>query len=169
MLTRNFLAITFVAICFASFPAEAADMEKPAGPVVLTITGEISQTNSSGGAEFDIAMLEGLPGRTAEVDTPWSEGRERYTGPFLRGLLDVVGAKGGTLRVRALNDYVAEIPLEDVMKHEVILATRRDGSLMSPRERGPLFVIYPFDLEPDLYNELIFSRSVWQVSSIHVE
>ena len=51
----------------------------------------------------------------------------------------------------------------------MILATKRDGAMMSVREHGPIFVIYPFDQEPDLYNEKYFSRSVWQVSTIIVE
>ena len=35
-------------------------------------------------------------------------------------------------------------------------------------DKGPLFVIYPFDLDSNLYNEVIFGRSVWQVASVTV-
>ena len=70
--------------------------------------------------------------------------------------------------VTALNDYSAEIPIGDFLDHSVILASRLDGEELSVRDKGPLFVIYPFDLEPDLYNEVYFGRSVWQVTSIAV-
>ena len=83
-------------------------------------------------------------------------------------LLDAVGAKGTTLKVTALNDYAAEIPVEDFRKWPVILATRRDGAEMPVRDKGPLFVIYPFDVDKTLYNEKYFNRSVWQVKSIEI-
>ena len=39
---------------------------------------------------------------------------------------------------------------------------------MAVREKGPLFVIYPFDADPSLFNEKYFNRSVWQVKAIEV-
>ena len=39
---------------------------------------------------------------------------------------------------------------------------------MSIRDKGPIFMIYPFDKNPELYNEKYFSRSVWQIKSIEV-
>ncbi len=39
---------------------------------------------------------------------------------------------------------------------------------MSVRDKGPLFLVYPFDLNPELYNEKYFSRSVWQIKEIEV-
>jgi hypothetical protein len=58
--------------------------------------------------------------------------------------------------------------MDDIKDYPVILATRVDGEELSVRDKGPLFVIYPFDEHPDLYNEVIFSRSVWQVASLTV-
>ena len=51
---------------------------------------------------------------------------------------------------------------------DTILATRMDGQLMSVRDKGPLFLIYPFDLDSGLYNEKYFARSVWQIKEIEV-
>ena len=39
---------------------------------------------------------------------------------------------------------------------------------MSVRDKGPLFVIYPFDEAPELNNETYYGRSAWQVKSIEV-
>ena len=39
-------------VCFA-------EVAKPAGKVVLTVTGDIAITNSDAGFEFDMEMLEG--------------------------------------------------------------------------------------------------------------
>jgi hypothetical protein len=158
-----------VAFVLPALPAGAASLAKPTGEIVLTVKGNIAHTNGDGVANFDMAMLEALAGRKAIVETPWTKGKVNFEGPLGKALLDMVGGQGKNLRVRALNDYAVDIPLKDFVEHEVILATRRDGASMSVREHGPLFIVYPFDLEPALYNEKYFSRCVWQVASITVE
>ena len=151
-----------------STAAPAAPMSRPAGDVVLTVTGDIANANDNGAAVFDIPMLEALPGRHAEMETPWTKGRTKFDGPFLKAVLEAVGAKGKALKIKALNDYSATVPMEDALKYDTILATRMNGDLMTVRDKGPLFLIYPFDKDPKLYNEKYFSRSVWQINSIEI-
>jgi hypothetical protein len=160
------LALTFIGI---AAPAKAAELAKPAGDVVLTVTGKIGTVNSEGAALFDLPMLEALAGRKSNVETPWYPQKVSFEGPLGSALLDAVSAKGTKLKVVALNDYAAEIPVEDFRKWPVILATKLDGKPMSVREKGPIFVIYPFDADPSLFNEQYFSRSVWQVKAIEVQ
>lgn len=40
---------------------------------------------------------------------------------------------------------------------------------MPVRDRGPLFVIYPFDSQSELRNAIYYSRSAWQLRSIEVQ
>ena len=148
--------------------AAAAGLPAPTGEVVLTVSGKIATTNAGATATFDMAMLEALPSRATETETPWTKGKVAFRGPLGSALLDQIGATGTTLKITALNDYAVEVPIEDFRKWPVILATRRDGKPMPVRDKGPIFVIYPFDLDHSLYNELIFSRSAWQVKSIEV-
>lgn len=157
------------ALALSAVAPSAAPLEAPKGPVVLTVTGEITQAGPDGKAVFDMAMLEKLPGRVTTTVTPWTKGETKFEGPLAKAVLEAVGAKGKTLVVTALNDYSVEIPVEDFVKWPVILATKMDGARMSVREKGPIFVIYPFDLDKSLYNEKYFSRSVWQVKSIVVK
>src|SRR3954468_19023355 len=98
--------------------AGAGNLSSPSGPVILTITGRITNTNASKSAEFDMAMLEALPGRTAKVSTPWAEGVNAFQGPLTRAVLEAVGAQGTKLKVTALNDYSAEVPTEDFIKFD---------------------------------------------------
>jgi hypothetical protein len=140
----------------------------PTGKALLTITGSIRQTNAPKAAIFDRAMFEALPQRKARIQTPWNSTPTAFEGPLLSALLDTVGATGTKVLVTALNDYTSEIPIDDFRKWPVMLATRMDGKPIPVREKGPLFIIYPFDKVPELYNELYFSRSVWQVKSIEV-
>ncbi|EKF57806.1 hypothetical protein QWE_19963 [Agrobacterium albertimagni AOL15] len=142
-------------------------LEAPTGPVVLTVTGKISNTNAGDAAQFDLAMLEKLKGRKGEMETPWTTGKVTFEGPLLREILAAVGATGTSLKVRALNDYAADVPAEDA-KLDTMLATKLDGKPMSIRDKGPLMLVYPFDLNADLFNEKYFSRSVWQIKEIEV-
>ena len=137
--------------------------------MILTVSGDITNTNADGAAEFDLEMLEALPGRETTIETPWYSSAKMFSGPLISALLETVGAGEGGLIVTALNDYAADIPRGDVEDYPVILATRIDGQRMSVRDKGPGFVVYPFDVDPDLYNEVIFGRSVWQVASIEVD
>ncbi|MEH7827663.1 hypothetical protein [Gemmobacter denitrificans] len=148
--------------------ALAAALTPPAGEVILEINGAIGTTNQDGAAVFDLAMLEALTQRETITATPWYDGVQTFSGPTIADLMTTVGATGGTLRVIAINDYAVEMPMADVSGYPVILATRHNGEPMSVRDKGPLFVIYPFDEFPDLVNEVYFARSVWQVKRIEV-
>lgn len=166
---KNRLATAAAAFAFllASLPSAFA-LDKPTGEVILTITGSVSQTNGDGKSNFDLAMLEALEQHKTKAETPWTEGKPSFDGPLLKAVLEAAGAKGSKLVVKALNDYSADVPVEDAFELDTILATRIDGKELSVREKGPLFLIYPFDTNPELYNEKYFGRSVWQIREIEV-
>ena len=113
-------------------------------------------------------MLDALPSRVSKVETPWTEGVNSFEGPLGKALLEAVGSKGTTLHVVALDDYAVDIPAEDFVKYPVILATKKNGVPMPVRDKGPIFVIYPFDTDKALFSEAYFNRSVWQVKSIDI-
>ncbi|GAB3343447.1 oxidoreductase [Chromohalobacter japonicus] len=136
---------------------------------MLTVEGDVSRTNGDGVARFDRAMLQALPQGTIVTHTPWTEGASRFEGPLLGAIYDAVGAHGDSLRVVALNDFAADVPLPEAKEYGVILAMQRDGEPMPVREYGPLFVLYPFDDHPELQTEEVRFRSVWQVARIVVE
>ncbi|MCC5882312.1 MAG: molybdopterin-dependent oxidoreductase [Halomonas sp.] len=143
-------------------------LDAPAGPVILTLSGSIGVTNAEQGALFDRTMLEAMPQHTTRTHTPWHDGQVVFTGPLVRDVLESVEAKGQMLRVTALNDYSASIPVEDFIEYDVILAMTLNGAPLRVRDQGPLFIIYPFDDHPELQNEKMMTRSVWQVAHIDV-
>lgn len=162
---KTFASACLLLATLVAAPAWALD--KPKGDPVLTVTGAVSETNDGGNAVFDMEMLEALQGRSAKMQTPWTENETEFSGPFLREVLKAAGAKGKTLKVKALNDYAAEVPAEDA-ELDTILATKLNGEPMSVRDKGPLMLVYPFDLDKGLYNEKYFGRSVWQIKEIEV-
>lgn len=149
-------------------PVARAGISTPGGRTLLTVTGAIRAGGPTKSVAFDLAMLDDLAQRVAKVRTPWTDGEVEFSGPLGSALLDAVGAEGATLRITALNDYAADVPAADFRAYPVMLATRVSGRPIPVREKGPIFVIYPFDVMPSLYTEATFAKSVWQVKSIDV-
>lgn len=147
----------------------AGELSKPAGKVLLTLSGNIENTNEEGKAVFDIASLEKLGMVSFQTTSPWYNGRTKFTGIPLQKLMDYVGAKGSVVMVTALNDYTTVIPLSDFKKYNVILALKINGEYMRIRDKGPLFIVYPYDSMPELNNQIFYSRSAWQVSRMNIE
>ena len=149
--------------------AWAGELSKPAGKVLLTMSGNIQNTNEDGKAVFDIASLEKLGMVSFQTTSPWYDGRPTFTGVPVQKLMDYVGAKGTVVKVTALNDYTTIIPLNDFKKYNVILALKINGEYMRIRDKGPLFIVYPYDSIPELNNQIYYSRSAWQVSKMTIE
>lgn len=148
-------------------PARAGTLPRPAGEVVLTVSGDVGETNGGGVAAFDLAMLDALPLRVVETSTPWHPRPARFEGPGLADVLARVGATGHAVVAHAINDYEVEVPAGDAARGAVV-ATRRDGSRMGVRDKGPLFLVYPFDADPALRTKVFYARSVWQLDALRV-
>ena len=143
----------------------AESSEQVASEPILVVSGSVAagQERSFTREEFEAMGLSSLTTRT-----PWNQDPVEFSGVRLSTFLKQVGATGRALRVTALNDYVTTIPVEDV-RYDPILATRRNGKTMAIRDKGPIFIIYPFDDDKSLNSELYFSRCAWQVKSIQVD
>lgn len=151
-----------------SVRAASAALAAPKGPVLLTVEGAITESNAGAAVEFDDAMLAALPQHVVVTRTPWHVGPQRFEGPLLRVLLDAVGARGTRIMAHALNGYRCEIPLEDARRHDVIVARLHHGQPMRVRDKGPLFIVYPFDSDPALRADRTYARSAWQLRRLVV-
>jgi hypothetical protein len=162
---RGLKAIALATLLFAG-SAVAQETAAPA-KVVLTVSGNITAGNA-GTVEFDRKALEALGMVSVETNTPWYKGPVKFEGVSLDALMKAVGAKGERVVAIALNDYSSEIPIEDFAKYKTILALKRDGEYMPVRDKGPLFVIYPYDDNPELKSQKFYSRSVWNIANLEV-
>lgn len=158
------------ALCalLAALALPAWALDAPTGKVLLTISGKLQAGNQDGIAVFDMAMLAGLPQHSFTTKTPWYPGPRKFTGPLLRDVLAAAGAQGKTIEAIALNDYKVSIPLDDTHQHDVLLARLLDDQPMAVRDKGPLFIIYPFDNETKLRSSIYYSRSAWQVKALAI-
>lgn len=160
-------AISLQAPLLAAAPMGGA-ITAPEGPVVLSVSNRARDAQRGGPALFDMAMLERLPQASFSTRTPWYTQARKFTGPLVREVLAQSGVQGQQLRLVALNDYRVDLPLDDVMQYDVLLARLMDDRPMTVREKGPLFVIYPFDQQLALRNAVHYSRCAWQLRTIEV-
>jgi hypothetical protein len=40
---------------------------------------------------------------------------------------------------------------------------------LSIREKGPLFIVYPYDSKPELQAQMYLDRSAWQLKSLTID
>ena len=163
------VAIVMYLLAGFSLAMPALSLELPKNRPILEIAGIIQERNKGDVAVFDRDMLEAMGLQTIVTSTPWDEGQVRYEGVRLSKLMEHVKAQGRHVKAIALNDYESVLPVEDFNKYEVILALKRNGEYMPVREKGPLFIVYPFDSNPALKAQVFYARSVWQVRRLEVE
>ena len=171
MVTRRHCVVLIGSALFTSAigAAQTVSLGIPSEKPILRITGKISRRNDNDAAIFDRAMLESLGMTSFETMTPWYTDKVRFEGVPMTSLMASVGAYGDRIRVTALNDYTSEIPIEDFQKYGVILALKRNGQYMPVSDKGPLFIVYPFDSVPELKSQKFYSRSAWQVARMEVK
>ena len=158
----------FFALCLLPAQAGAADLPELTGTVILTVTGLDPTTYPKGSLEFDLGRLQAIGGDEIETSSIWTEGRHRFTGVMLRDLIDRLDITAPKLLLHALNDYSVEFPISAATTVAPILAYEMDGATMSVRDKGPLWVMYPFDDGVEYRTDTNFSRSSWQLDRIDV-
>lgn len=154
-------------LCLAP-TAHAGPLPQPDGPVLLTIGGLIKDPNADDTIQFDLPMLEALGHSEIATSTIWTDGVHKFTGVPLDTLLAAVGAGGTTVRAQALNDYTVDVPVLDARPDGPIIAYAMDGQPMSVRDKGPLWLIYPYDAKAEYKTEVIYSRSIWQLDRMDI-
>ena len=158
------------AICLAwAAPAWAEQLPQPQGEVILAVSGRIENSNSPEGAFFDRAMLEALGTEKLRTSSPWTDGVVEFEGVPARAVMRAVGAAGERAVASALNDYQIDIPLQDFENYPVLFALKMNGRDLTVRDRGPIWIVYPRDDYPELRNERVNARWVWQLSGLTVE
>ena len=146
-----------------------ADLAGPTGRVILTVSGSIQNTTNGTQADFDLALLESLGLKEVITETPWTNGPVAFQGVLVRDLIAKLGASGQHMRAVALDDYRIEIPLSDFEKYDAVLATRREGEPMRVRDKGPIWIIYPWTDHPELQNDEDYAKAIWQVRELVFE
>lgn len=166
MILRIF-CFALLSLCLST-TARAEALPEPKGQVLLTVSGSIEKINAEQIAIFDRDMLLDLPVTQFETTTIWTDGLQSFSGVSLHHLKEKIGMDGETIIASAINDYSVEIPLSDAKEGGPIIAYLRNGTEMSVRSKGPLWIVYPYDTVPEYRSETIYSRSIWQLDRLEV-
>lgn len=128
--------------------------------VLLTVTAGDEIT------EYDRAALEALGETAFTTSTIWTEGPQTFTGVPLGAVIEDAGMDTGTLTALAINDYAVEIPVEEALEEGPIIAYLRNGEEMPVRDKGPLWLVYPYDSDIAFQTEVVYARSIWQLDRL---
>lgn len=170
MITRRTFGSAIVSLRLLGITkAMATPLARPNGTVILTISGSIGITNVNNTAVFDRSMLEALGMVSFRTNTPWYSQPTTFEGVPMTTLMKCVDAKGQILTTTALSDYCADTPIADLARYRPILALKRDGHYLEIRDKGPLFMVYPYDSAPELQSQRFYSQSTWQIVAMDVE
>lgn len=118
--------------------------------------------------EINLSELEALPQTRFRTSTIWTEGENEFEGVLLRDFLAAMGGEPQDVILTALNDYTVEVPVSDAVKGGPIIAYRINGEPISVRDKGPFWLVYPYDNRPEYRSETIYSRSIWQIAQIEL-
>ena len=140
----------------------------PQGPVLLTISGAITNTNGEGVAKLDREMLLSLGLHELKTTTSWTDGVKTFRGVLASDVMEYVGVYGTKVTATALNDYVVEIPVSDFEKYGVVFALWMDGEQLTRRNKGPIWPVYPRDDFPELMNRSSDKKWIWQLVTMEI-
>lgn len=152
---------TAVAIIVALAAAKAV-----AG-TILTVTGAAGDPAAT--RVISEEEFHSFPTMTYATRTDYTDGPTMFTGPLAREVLGEETLRGASVAVMtAANDFAVEIPASDLVRYDVIFATRVNGRRLSRRDKGPIWVMYPLDRHQELQNSAINSRLIWQLERLEL-
>ncbi|MGR3463511.1 oxidoreductase [Limimaricola sp.] len=167
--TKSAIAAWFIAATMGG--AAAADFRAP-----VVIEPDVLQVGREGEelVSFGLKALDALPQVKFDTSTIWTDEINTYSGVPVAvlieeaGLADRLSDEDAVLELIALNDYRVRIPLAEIEDNLPIVATRVDGRTFSIRDRGPYWLVYPYDRAPEYRTEDTFKRSIWQLTQMVV-
>ena len=155
------LSVSMLGFALVPGPGAGADeLSTPVGPVIVTVIGRIEGTNRppfdeskdvftayheyrfDRAFEFDRAMLDALGMQEATVEYEGWAVPVRFEGPYLRDILDEVGATGDTITLVALDGYAERIERSELDDQDWLLALRADGRDLGIGQHGPAWLVY---------------------------
>jgi hypothetical protein len=114
--------------------------------------------------ELTLEDLAALPQQTIVTTNEFTDTPVAYSGPLARDVLELLALDGlSTVRFTAANDYFIDVPTQDLHRYDVVLAMEADGTRLSRRDKGPLWLMYPLSDNPELLGPIYNARLIWQV------
>ncbi len=155
------IALTIIGARFAVANAAVGGKEW-----ILTVDDKTADGRTFRFTRDDLLKLRA---ERVSTHTPWHDGVVDFDGVPARDLMALVGATGQRAAILALDDYRVDVPLADFTQYDAVFAYAANGKPLTIEEKGPLFLVYPYDSTPQLATETYYARSIWQIAHISIE
>lgn len=133
-----------------------------------SISLNISSPSSDAPLVLSLKELDAMPQVSFTTSTIWTDGDVVFSGVPLKTLLEDVAGDGTAVEMIALNDYKVAMPLSELEEGAPLVATRMNGEVMSVRDKGPFWVVFPYDADAKYQTETTYSYSIWQLNRLEV-
>ena len=159
MKTRIARAALLVALCLglaqSAAPAEADDAVK------LGVT-----TSATNAVELSVDELRALGDTSFATATPWTKGTQNFEGITGAQIVAAMQAKGEKLEAKSVlavanNDYSIVIPFEVFNQPTTLIAFAQNGAAMPVRDKGPFWIVFPYDQDSTFLSSSYQSYSIW--------
>lgn len=111
--------------------------------------------------------LQALPQVSFRTRTFWTDGVHAFTGPSLFDIAALGPGTAVTATITGLDGYASDLIAYEWKQLGAILAVWCDGEPMAIRDKGPYWVMFPADSNPEvLFTKEIQEKLVWHVNRI---
>jgi len=121
----------------------------------------------SGAAGPEVALtldeLRAMEAVELRTGTPWTYETATFTGVTGRHFVEALGASGSEVVADALNDYHVTIPFDVFASDTTLIAYARDGAPMPVRDKGPLWIVFPFDTDELYSSDSYKTYAIWSL------
>lgn len=151
--------ILFMTTMFSATMAVAND------DTILTVNSPAEEPVS-----FNLEALDELKQTVISTSNEFVTGKTEFSGPLARDLVATVGGDdSSTIVLTAINEYQISVPAADFFEYDVVLATRMNGALLSRRDKGPIWLMYPISDHAELQDSAVNSKLIWQLVKMEVK
>lgn len=148
--------------CFATFVVAVSGASLASAETALTVI----DTSGNVIVELNDDDLLAMSQLVIVTANEFVDGTAEFSGPLARDIVALLGAEVETVILGAANDYSVEVPVADFTNYDVIFAMFQNGVQLSPRDKGPIWVIYPMSEHIELQDRVYNDRLIWQLMKV---
>lgn len=150
---RNYsLPALLLAMAMFCLPTQAAE---------LAIVG-----NNQGPQSLSLPDLQKIEASEIKTRTQWTEGEQHFVGVRGSRLAVALKASGKEIHAEAANGYRVIIPFEVFASDDLLVAYMRNGKPMELRDKGPFWVVFPFDKGGKYASHAYTSYAIWNLTKL---
>lgn len=127
------------------------------------------QSTANSGCNRTVQLTESellaLPQQQFKTHHSWSTEPETFSGPLLEDVLKVACGGAEKINMKALNDYAIDVDFTVAKSLKPIVAHSINGTRLSVREKGPLWIMVPSD-DLKVTSKELDGMLIWQLSNI---